>query len=102
MIRDPFLVFFVIALVVAISIWLARWWVIARRLGSVLFSILLALVLSNVGVLPATSPAYDAVNGVGVSIAVAFILLGVDLRAVKAAGPRMLVAFGLGALGTIV
>ena len=39
---------------------------------------------------------------VGVNLSIALILVGVDLRSVILAGPAMLVAFALGALGSVV
>ena len=62
--------------------------------------ILLGLVLSNIGVLPGTSPAYQFLMGTGVNVGIALILLSVDLRSIVQAGPRMLAAFGIGAVGT--
>lgn len=100
MIVDPLAVFLVLALVVLASIWLEEHLRIAQMLGSALFAILLAAVLANVGVIPARSPTYGHLGGLGVSLAIALILLCVDFRTVLRAGPRMLIAFALGAVGT--
>ena len=40
--------------------------------------------------------------GTGVNVGIALILLNVDVRSVLSAGPRMLAAFGIGAVGTAV
>lgn len=101
-IGDPLAVFVVLAAVVFISIWLETHVKAAKILGSVLLAIVGAAVLSNIGVLPSSSPTYDYLGGVGVNIGIALILLGVDVRSVVSAGPRMLGAFTLGAVGTVV
>jgi uncharacterized membrane protein len=64
--------------------------------------ILLAMLLSNLGIIPGASPAYDFLSGPGVSAGIVLILLSVDLATVVKAGPRMLAAFAVGAIGTIV
>ena len=100
MITDPFAVLVVLATVVYVSIQLDRNVKVFRALGSVLVAILLAMALSNAGLLPDKSPTYDFLSGTGVSVAIVLILLTVDLRSVFSAGPQMLVAFLIGAVGT--
>jgi uncharacterized membrane protein len=100
MITDPFAVLVVLAAVVYVSIQLDRNVKVFRALGSVLVAILLAMALSNAGLLPDRSPTYDFLSGTGVSVAIVLILLTVDLRSVFSAGPQMLVAFLIGAVGT--
>lgn len=57
--------------------------------------------LSNLGVLPATAPTYDAVWNSLVPLAIPLLLVRADLRRIlREAGP-MLVAFSLGAAGTV-
>jgi uncharacterized membrane protein len=101
-ISAPLPVFLTLALVIVVSIELERRFAAARTLGSVLVAIVLAGVLSNAGVLPLRSEAYDMLGGVGVNLGIALVLLGVDVRSVLQAGPRMLAAFGLGAVGTTI
>jgi uncharacterized membrane protein len=60
------------------------------------------MVLSNSGLLPGTSPTYSFLMGDGVYFGIALILLSVDLKSVLQAGPGMLAAFGIGAVGTAV
>lgn len=100
MISDPFAVFLVLAAVVYVAIWLENHVAVFRSLGAALVGILLGLVLSNIGVLPGTSPTYQFLMGTGVNVGIALILLSVDLRTIVQAGPRMLAAFGIGAVGT--
>ena len=102
MIEDPFAVFLVLAAVVFVAVQLERRVGVFRSLGAALVGILLAMLLSNIGILPGTSPTYQFLMGTGVNIAIALILLSVDLGSVVKAGSGMLAAFGIGALGTAV
>lgn len=101
MIQDPLAVFLVLAGIVLLSNQLERRIPLFRALGAALTGILLGMALSNTGVLPGESPAYAFLMGDGVYFGIALILLGVDLRSVLQAGPGMLVAFGIGAAGTV-
>jgi uncharacterized membrane protein len=102
MIEDPFAVFLALAAVVFVAIQLERYVGVFRSLGAALVGILLAMLLSNIGILPGTSPTYEFLMGTGVNLAIALILLSVDLGSVLKAGSGMLAAFGIGALGTAV
>lgn len=100
MIFDPIAVLVVLAAVVVAAVWLAERVPVMRALGAALVAILLAMALSNAGVLTGVSPTYDWLSSWGVSLAVALILMRVDIHSVIAAGPRMLAAFSIGALST--
>jgi uncharacterized membrane protein len=100
MLTDPVSHVFLLALVVYISLRLEERFALFRSLGAALVGILLGMVLSNSGILPGDSPAYNFLGSTGVSAGVVLILLSVDLKSIRQAGPRMLAAFGLGALGS--
>ena len=102
MITDPTAVFVVLAVVVYTAVRLEGRYGLFRSLGSALVGILLAMALSNAGLLPGSSPTYEFLVGPGVSVGIALILFSVDVRSVLQAGPRMLAAFGIGAVGTAV
>ena len=102
MISDPFTVFLVLAAVVYVAIRLEERYALFRSLSAALVGILMGMLLSNLGVLPGTSPAYQFLMTTGVNVGIALILLSVDVRSVLQAGPRMLAAFGIGAVGTAV
>ncbi|GMR13121.1 MAG: DUF819 family protein [Gemmatimonadota bacterium] len=102
MISDPMAVIVVLAAVVYLAIRLEEEYHLFRSLGSALVAILIALLLSNVGIIPGESPAYVFLVGPGVSVGIVLILISVDVRTVFSAGPAMLGAFALGAVGTIV
>jgi len=102
MIHEPLSVFLTLAAIVFVAIQLEKRVPLFRALGAALTGILLGMVLSNTGLLPGESPTYSFLMGDGVYFGIALILLSVDLRSVLQAGPGMLVAFGIGALGTAV
>ena len=92
---------FALAAIVLVAIQLEARFRFFRSLGAALVGILLAMLLSNLGILAGTSPAYDFLSGPVVSAGIVLILLSVDLRTVIEAGPRMLAAFTVGAVGTV-
>ena len=84
--------------------WLAFWldrnvtW--CSRLGASLLALIFGAVLSNTGAVPASSPVYDVISGPVTSLAIAWLLLSVNLADLRIAGRRMLMAFGLALAGT--
>jgi len=100
MITNPAAVFFLLASVVALAIVLETHTRLFRALGSALVGILLGMLLSNTGVIPGVSPAYDFLGGPAVSAGIILILLTVDVRSVARAGPTMLAAFVIGGVGS--
>ena len=84
-------VFLVLAVVVYVAVRLEARYALFRALSAALVGILIAMILSNVGILPDNSPAYDFLSGPGVSLGIALILLSgpaqVILRAEETAAP---------------
>ena len=62
-----------------------------RALGAALVGILIGMPLSNSGVLPGESTAYQLLMGPGVSMGVVLILLGVDIGSIRQAGPKRMI-----------
>ncbi len=102
MITQPLIILFLLVGIVYVSLVLSKQFSLFRSLGAGLVGILLGMVASNSGLLPGQSPVYEFLSGTGVSLGVVLILLCVDVRSIREAGPRMLAAFGLGALGSAV
>ena len=92
----------VLAGVVLAALWLEGNVTAFRKIGSAATAILLALTLSNTGVLPGESPVYDFLLGRAVIAGIVLILLNVRLSSLKDAGGPMMAAFALGALGSCV
>ena len=100
MITNPTAVFFLLAAAVAVAVALEIRSKIFRALGSALVGILLGMLLSNTGIIPGESAAYDFLAGPAVSGGIILILLTVDVRSVAKAGPKMLAAFVIGGVGS--
>ena len=102
MISEPRTVLFVLTIVVVVSLMLEKRVALCRSFGAAFVCLITGMVLSNIGLLPGSSPTYEFLMGPGVSIGIALILFNVNVKSVLEAGPRMLAAFGLGAAGTAV
>lgn len=100
MIRDPLALTALIAAATALAFWLDHRFPALGKLGASLIAIVLGAVLSNLGLVPVSSPVYDIIMGPVTSLAIAWLLLSVNLSDVKKAGGRMLAAYGLAAAGT--
>lgn len=103
LVADPFTVLAILLLAVAASAWLGRL-PYFRNLGGALLAILLGAALANFGIIPTPDEMpglYDPIFSQVTLAAIFLILLEVNLRAIKRAGAPMLIAFALGALGTM-
>ena len=100
MISDPVAVLVVLAGIVYVAVSLEERYHWAKSLGSALLGILMGMVLSNTGILPGENETYRFLVGPGVSVGIVLILFSVDVRTVFSAGPSMMAAFGIGAVGT--
>lgn len=76
---------------------------VGRRLSGAILTMGITFALSNLGVIPADQvPAYDVVWGYLVPLAIPLLLFRADLRRIlREAGPT-LVAFMIGAVGTVI
>jgi uncharacterized membrane protein len=101
-IRDPLAVAAVVAAVAALAFVLDRRVPALSKVGASLLCIVFGAALSNLGVVPATSPVYDGIGGPVTSLAIAWLLLAVNLSDVRRAGPRVMGAFALACAGTAV
>ena len=103
LVADPETVLAILLLTVAVSVWLGRL-PYFRSVGGALLAILLGAVLANFGIIPTHDEMpslYDPIFQQVTLAAIFLILLEVNLRAIKRAGAPMLIAFVLGALGTM-
>ena len=90
----------IIAAAAALAFWLDHRVPMLSKLGASLLTLIFGAILSNLGIVPAASPVYDAIAGPVTSLAIAWLLLSVNLSDLRLAGPRMVGAFGLALLGT--
>jgi uncharacterized membrane protein len=103
---DSVVIVAVLSALIALAEWLCRRGVF-RHVGSALTVILLGALAANLGLIPTGSspdepvPAYDAIFGVVAPIALFWLLLSVNLRAMLKAGVPLIGLFLVGALGTM-
>ena len=85
----------------ALGLWgeRTRW---GSRISGAVITILATFALSNLSVIPTAAPLYDIISGYLLQLAIPLLLLKADLRKIfREAGPT-LIAFLLGALGTVI
>jgi uncharacterized membrane protein len=102
LISDPIALAAIIAGITALGFWLDRRYDWAAKVGAGLLIIGIGAVVSNMGLVPLSSPVYNAVTGPVTSLAIVWLLFAVDLRDLKAAGPLMLAAFGIAVAATAI
>lgn len=103
MLRDGLAIFAVLSATIVVSEWLVRT-TFFRHIGTSLLVIVVTAVVANLGLLPtsaAQAPIYDGVFTIVAPLAIFLLLLNVNLREVIKAGGPMLLAFALGAAGTV-
>ncbi len=100
MIESGLLLAGLIAFSTALAFWLDRNIAALSKVGASLLAILLGALLSNTGLVPGSSPVYDAIGGPVTSLAIAWLLLAVNLADLKKAGPKMIGAFAIACFGT--
>jgi len=93
---NDFAVWAVLIGIAAFGFWCERF-AIGRRFSGVMLLITLAILLSNLRVIPAQAPAYDAVWRYLVPVAIPLLLFQADLKRVFIEAGKTLVAFAIGA-----
>jgi uncharacterized membrane protein len=100
---NPIHILAILLLTVAAADWLGRRRGF-RHAGAAAMAILFGAVLANTGLLPVAADgigAYDVIFTLVTPAAIFLVLLEANLASVRRAGPRMLFAFGAGAVGTL-
>jgi uncharacterized membrane protein len=93
---NDFAVWAVLIGIAAFGFWSERY-PFGRKYSGVMLLITLAIVLSNLRVIPAQAPAYDAVWQYLVPVAIPLLLFQADLRRIFSEAGKTLVAFVIGA-----
>lgn len=102
MIESPLALATLIAGVTALAFWLDYRFPALGKVGASMMAIIFGAILSNTGLVPVSSPVYDAVLGPVTSVSIAWLLLSVNLRDLVKAGPRMTGAFIVAVVGTMI
>lgn len=85
----------------AAAIWLERRFRWGARLSAPVIALLIAMTLSNTGIMPAEAPAYDFVGDWLVPLALPLLLLKANIVLIARRTGKLLIAFNLAALGTV-
>ena len=101
MIESPLALVTVIAAATALAFWLDYRVPALGKVGASMLALIFGAILSNTGLVPVRAGVYDAVFGPVTSVAIAWLLLSVNLRDLRKAGPRMIGAFGVAVAGTV-
>src|SRR5436190_4239621 len=91
-----------IAIGTTLAIWLEQTYRWAARLSGPVIALLIAMLLSNTRIVPTEAPAYDFVGDWLVPLAIPLLLFRANLREIFRAGWKLLVAFHLAAIGTLI
>ncbi len=104
MTEHPLYVLGVLCLLIFISEILCRY-TFLKHLSSSLLVILLGAIFANTGLIPTASnagPVYENIFSYVAPASIFFLLLGVNLKNITKAGAPMLIAFLIGAVGTMI
>lgn len=104
MTENPLYVLGILCALIALSEFLCRY-TFLKHLSSSLLVIILGAIFANFGVIPTASNSgelYDIIFTFVAPASIFFLLLGVNLRNIREAGAPMLIAFFIGAAGTMI
>jgi len=99
--EDSWTLFALIVAGTATAIWLERRYHWGAKLSAPVIALLIAMVLSNTGIMPAEAPAYDFVGSWLVPIALPLLLLRANIVRIARKTGKLLIAFNIAAVGTI-
>ena len=99
---DSWTLWALIATGTALSIWLEHRYRWAAKLSAPVLALLIAMVLSNTGVMPAEAPAYDFIGTWLVPLALPLLLMQAHVLRIARDTGRLFLAVHFCALGTIV
>jgi len=100
MISEPLPLTALIVAMTALAFWLEKRFRFGSRIGASLLVIVAGALVSNLELVPLSSPVYDQVYGPVTSLAIVWLLLALDWRDLRAAGPAMLGMFAVAVVGT--
>lgn len=85
----------------ALAIWMEQRFRWAARLSAPVIALLIAMVLANARIVPTSASAYDFVGDWLVPLAIPLLLMRANLRAIFRTGGRLLAAFHVSSIGTL-
>ena len=100
MIQDPVALMAFMFGLIAFSRWLERTVPAVQQISSAVVCTLLGIALSNAGLMPHASLAYDGVNTYAIPYSIVLVILASDLRDLRRAGRSIVLCFLLAAVGS--
>ena len=100
MIADPVALMAFMFSLVAFARWLEKRVALVQKISSAVVCTLLGIALSNAGVMPHASPAYDGVNTYAIPYAIVLVILASNLQDLRTAGRPMVLCFVLATVGS--
>ncbi len=91
----------IIVIVAAMSIVLEQKYSWAGKISGAVIALVSAIILSNTGIIPTVSPAYDAVWAFIVPLAIPLLLFHVNFKKIWKESGRMLLIFLISSIGTV-
>ncbi len=100
---DTWTLLFILVASVATAIFLEQKYAWASKISGAIIALIMALVLSNLGIIPINSTLYDDIIwGYAVPIGIPLLLLQCNMKKIWKETGRMMVVFLIGAVGTCV
>lgn len=97
-----FFIWAVLFVCVGIGFWSQRHTTFGRKYSGIMVTMMLAMLLSNLGIIPTHSKVYDATWDVFLLLAMPMLLFHANLRVVIRDSGPLLIAFGIGIAGVII
>lgn len=98
---DTLMLWGILIIVASISIILEQRFKWASRISGAIIALVIAIVLSNTGIIPTESSVYDAVWSVIVPLAIPLLLFQINLKKLFRESGRLLLMFLISSIGTI-
>jgi len=101
MIENPFHILILFLGVISLALALSRRFSFVRKVSPIILILFISAAFANLRIIRTDNPFYEQLNGYAVPFAVCLILMQVKISDFKKAGLPMLLAFSIGALGTL-
>ena len=98
---DTLMLWGILIIVASISIILEQRFKWASRISGAIIALVIAIILSNTGIIPTESSVYDAVWSVIVPLAIPLLLFQINLKKLFRESGRLLLMFLISSIGTI-
>lgn len=98
---DTWILWTILIVFAAASIWLEQNYKWAARLSGPVIGLILAVIATNIRLIPASSTVYDVVWDYCIPLSVAMLLFRADLKKILKDTGKAFLAFNIGSIGTI-